>query len=70
MNKDLLKGKIIAAGMSLADFSKRSGIKKNSIYRKLSGKTEFSRSEIEKISDILNLSCNEIMQIFFANKVS
>ena len=70
MNNNLLKGKIIEKGLSLKEFSAQTGIKKAALYRKLSGKTEFSRLEIEKMIDVLNLSPIQIGNIFFSEKVS
>ena len=70
MNTNLLKGKIIEKGLSMQEFSAKTGIKKTALYRKLYGKTEFSCSEIEKIIKVLNLSANQIGDIFFNQKVS
>lgn len=70
MEGKLLKGKIISKGYSVEEFCIEVGISKTSFYRKLSGITEFSRSEIEKIIRSLELNENEIIEIFFAKKVS
>ena len=70
MEGKLLKGKIIAKGYSVEGFCAEVGISKTTFYRKLSGITEFSRSEIEQIIRSLELNENEIIEIFFAKKVS
>jgi len=44
------------------------GISKSAFYKKINGKSEFTRGEIEKICQRLNLSSP--VDIFFAEKVS
>lgn len=46
----------------------KEGIKMSprSLYRKLDGETEFTRSEIKALKDVLNLSQDETDEIFFA----
>lgn len=66
----MLKGRIIEKGFSIKEFSKQTEIKKTALYRKLSGKTEFNRIEIERIAEVLKLSSDEIRNIFFDEKVS
>lgn len=70
MNANMLKGRIIEKGFSIKEFSKQTEIKKTALYRKLSGKTEFNRIEIERIAEVLKLSSDEIRNIFFDEKVS
>lgn len=68
LNSNLLKGKIIEKGLTLAQFSELSKIKRTALYRKLSGKVEFTRAEIEKIADVLHLSPLLIKDIFLRSK--
>ena len=70
MNINRLRGKIAENGYSIPDFSQKIGIKKATFYRKLKRQTEFTRSEIESISIVLNLSAEQIKEIFFDEKVS
>ena len=65
INSNLLKGKIVENGLSLKEFSERTGIKKTALYRKLSGISEFNRKEIEIIAIELNLNKEQICNIFF-----
>lgn len=44
------------------------GMSRSAFYRKCSGKSEFTQSEIQKIVDILGL--DSPVGIFFSNKVS
>lgn len=70
LNANMLKGKIVENGLSIAKFSELSKIKRTALYRKLSGKVEFTRVEIEKIAELLQLSPMQIKDIFFTEKVS
>lgn len=45
-------------------------IARSSLYRKLNGKTEFTRKEIAAISEILRMSTETIMEIFFSTEVA
>ena len=70
MNANLLRAKIIENGFTIKSFSSATGIKKNSLYRRLSGCSEFDRKEIEIISQVLSLTSEQIYEIFFTRKVS
>lgn len=65
MNTRLLKAKIIEKGFSVTEFIQKTGIKRAPFYRKLNKKTEFNRAEIEKISSVLELSPEQMKNIFF-----
>lgn len=45
-------------------------ISKSAFYRKLKGESEFTRIEIIGISEVLGMSDDQIINIFFRNKVS
>jgi DNA-binding XRE family transcriptional regulator len=49
IDRNKLRGSIRANGMTQADLAKMLEISPNSIYNKLSGKTEFTESEIAKL---------------------
>lgn len=70
MNSNKLRGEIVSQGFTLAEFSKASGIKVTSLYRKLKGLSEFDRAEIEAIIGLLHLSPEQTENIFFTRKVS
>lgn len=55
-------------GLSTEDFCKEIGISRSAYYRKCTGKSEFTQSEIQKICTILSLESP--MSIFFTSKVS
>jgi transcriptional regulator with XRE-family HTH domain len=65
-NRLALKGKAIENGIKLDDLADKIGINPATLYRKMAGKSEFSRDEIVKIRDVLNLSASELEAIFFS----
>lgn len=65
-NQNLLKAKIIEKGLSTMFLCNSLGICEATFYRKLSRNGDFSRFEINKIAEELNLSCKERDDIFFA----
>ncbi len=70
MRSDLLKKIAKERGYTLKRLSNEAGIKKTALYRKLTGITEFTRIEIERIAKVLNLTNEEIFNIFFAKVVA
>ena len=65
-NQNLLKAKIIEKGLSPILLCNSLGICEATFYRKLARNWDFSRFEINKISEELNLTCKERDDIFFA----
>ena len=70
MNSKLLKAKMELRDMTTVAISEYIGINRSSWYRKISGKTEFTRREISLISTVLSLDEGELIEIFFAKDVS
>lgn len=70
MNKNFLAAKLKLKGMLVRDFIKQLGISKKAWYRKINGKTDFTRTEINKMICLLDISDEEVMIIFFGRKVS
>ncbi len=68
MNKALLRYTMEMNNVSVDDLCTFIGISKSAFYKKINGKSEFTRGEIEKICECLNLSSP--VDIFFAAKVS
>ena len=60
-----LRGKITARGMTIGEFCKRFGFVRCTFDRKLNGKSEFDRRDIERIIAALDLSQEETRNIFF-----
>lgn len=65
MNRNLLEAKLKEKGINIIEISKLLGIEKTTFYRKISGKSDFYRLEIEKMVKFLNLSIDEMNNIFF-----
>lgn len=70
MNILLLKSQILLRNKKISDVAKELGLSKSGFYRKLSGKTEFTRTEIDTLIKYLGLSVEMAMDIFFKEKVS
>ena len=68
MDKALLKYTMEKNDVSVDQLCAYVGISKTAFYRKINGKSEFTRSEIIKICECLNLTSP--VDIFFAQKVS
>lgn len=65
LNTQKLKGVIAETGITMTALSGRIGISREALYNKVERKTEFTASEIRKISEILHLSTNSRDDIFF-----
>lgn len=66
----LLKAEMIMRDIKIPELARKIGIDKGTFYRKISGKSEFTISEIYKIIDILKIPNEKIVDIFFTQKVS
>lgn len=67
MNSNELKAQLVLNGKTTLDYSKALGISRSALYRKLKGRTDFSREEIQKTISFLELTSEKAMNIFFAN---
>lgn len=65
-NEKMLKAKIIERGKTILQICNCIGICEATYYRKLQRNGDFSRFEIEKISELLSLTEAERNSIFFA----
>ncbi len=63
---NLFNAKLAACEVSKAEIALVIGCNESTLYRKLSGKSDFTRNEIQMIRQKLNLSAEEIESIFFA----
>ena len=70
MNINLLKSQIALKGKKISDVAKKLKISKSAFYRKLSGKSDFTRGEICGMIDFLEIETDKAMEIFFSNYVS
>lgn len=66
INELELKAELVRKGISQKDLAVKLGIDVATLYRKMKGKSDFSRSELQIIRSILRLSDVQFEQIFFA----
>ena len=52
--------------LSVADVAKELGIDPATLFRKISGQSDFYRNEIEKLCVLLELDAEDTLKIFFA----
>ena len=65
-----LKAAMARKNLSIPKLAAIIGINKKTLYTRFSGTTDFSQSEISAIARVLDLSDSDILDIFFAEKVS
>lgn len=66
LNADKLRGRIVEKRLTLAQVAAMLGINVTTLHRKLAGETEFTRTEIQKLAEILELTFGDVQLIFFA----
>ena len=65
-NRNKLKGRIIEAGYTIEQLAGLIGVNPATFYRKMAQSSEFTRNEILAIKLVLDLTNEEINDIFFA----
>ena len=70
MNQNIFKSEMALHGVTAAELASKLSMSKAALYRKMSGRSEFSRLEILKVIGLFGLSEAKVMNIFFDNKVS
>lgn len=66
LNVKKFRAILILQGKTFKDVANLLDINITTLYRKLNGESDFYRNEIDAISKDLNLSLEEIEEIFFA----
>jgi len=66
-NGNKFKAEIVKAGLSMEEIANHLGINAATLYRKIQGKSDFTRNEIAIFKDVLGLDMATIDSIFFAN---
>lgn len=69
LNAQKLKGKMVEKGKSVESVSAEMGINPATFYRKLKNNS-FEIGEAEKLVNILSLTSEETITIFFANTIA
>lgn len=70
MQRHMLKAAIISNGMTMKEFAGKLGVCRTTLWRKINNLNMFTLADIRTTVDTLNLSGDEIMDIFFTEKVS
>ena len=70
MNALELRGRIIAKGYTIEKFCRDTGFSRATFDRKMTGKSEFNRDEMERIIGTLGLNAEETRAIFFTAVVA
>lgn len=68
MNIRLLLARLCYKDITNAEFASLLGIGRSTLYRKLSGRNEFTRAEIAKIREALELDDDALVEIFFKKR--
>ncbi len=71
VNTDKLRGKIVERRLKAQDVAKAIGINSATFYRRINGGGgTFTIEEADKIASVLNLTPEELNEIFFAQYVA
>lgn len=70
MNTNELAAELARNGLSIPAAANRIGIGKKAFYSKMKGLSQFKQAEICKLREILALTDERTMEIFFADSVS
>lgn len=69
-DRNKFRAKVVEIGITLEEVSKELKINPATLYRKMSGKSDFSRQEIQDVRRFLKLDDDEVNEIFFAPKLT
>lgn len=70
VNTRLLRDKIEEKRTSISEVAARMGVDKATLYRRIANSESFTIGEVGKITEILNLSHDEAVSIFFSRSVA
>ncbi len=69
MNLEYLNDRIKLSRIPISAIAEGIGLSRQSLYQKMNGKREFKSSEVNKICEMLRLTNEEKMLVFFADMV-
>ena len=69
-NERLFRAKVVFKGLTLAEVAKAIGINEATLSRKIKNNGSFTREEIAKLILTLDLTTEEVAEIFFANNIA
>lgn len=70
VNTRLLRGKIEERGTNVSEVAAKMGVDKATLYRRIANSETFTIGEVGKITEILSLSSEEAIAIFFNHIVA
>lgn len=65
-DRNKFRGKVVSEGLTLATVAEKIGISTAALYRKMSGESDFTRLELQRLRAVLNLTDDDLNTIFFA----
>jgi AcrR family transcriptional regulator len=70
VDTNLLKSKMAERVLSVSDVAARIGLDKATLYRRLADGESFTVGEVQRIKDVLSLTMDEAVSIFFTSNVA
>lgn len=70
VNTDMLRSKIAERRTNVSKVAERMGVDKTTLYRRIADSSSFTIGEVCKITEILELSHDEAVSIFFSRPVA
>ena len=64
INQNLLKSEIALSGLTFKELAQKIGIPYQSLINRKAGKIEFNAKEIKAIKEVLNLTNDDVAEIF------
>ena len=70
LNTLKLKAAQVESGMNVEEIASKIGLKPVTVYRKMSGKSEFTASEMIELKKILHIDFQSFCDIFFGSELT
>jgi len=67
MKLNELKAEIVRKGLNIEDFAEKIGMTKTTLWRRFSETNDFTLQEMTTIKQVLSLSNEKVLDIFFAD---
>lgn len=65
INQNLLNSKVALSGLTFKEVAQKIGIPYQNFSKRKAGKIEFNAKEIKAIKEVLNLTNDDVVEIFF-----